>query len=167
MDSSIERYQDEEFGRITRTFRPLGQIVAGGGINNLAKNGIEVTLWPCEGSTRQEWKYNDLNQFQVFGHDWLGNPTTSCLSNKIDDSLGGLFLTDCNENAGTFLMVDVDDESLFNIQLIHEENNDNCILIKPLSNNGGAYGVRGGSQIILGSCSDNAVSTSHFDFIIY
>jgi glucosylceramidase len=56
-----------------RTFRPKGQRVAGGGINDLARNGIEVTLWPCEGSTRQEWLLNEQKQLQVFGHDWRDN----------------------------------------------------------------------------------------------
>ena len=37
-----------------RAFRSPGQVVAGGGINDLARVGIELTAWPCEGSTRQQ-----------------------------------------------------------------------------------------------------------------
>jgi len=71
VDSSVD-------GPKSRTFRPKEQDVPGGGINDLARDGIEVTLWPCEGSTRQEWLLNDDKQLQVFGHDWLGGELFCC-----------------------------------------------------------------------------------------
>ena len=40
----------------SRTFRRTlsnGESVAGGGINNLARKGIELTLWPCEGKNNE------------------------------------------------------------------------------------------------------------------
>jgi len=157
----------------TRTFRPHGQRVAGGGINNLAKNGIEVTLWPCEGSTRQEWKFDtNSNQLQVFGHDWLGKPTSSCLSRQVDASFEGLILTDCNVtlggDPGSFIMEgiegddndDDDDDEFFEIRLTTKDmgskKNRSCLYVKPLENNGGAYGERGGAQVAIGLCSQNA-----------
>jgi glucosylceramidase len=55
-------------------FRPVGTSVVGGGENNLTSNGIELLLWPCEGSTRQQFRYNfdSTQRISVLGHDWLG-----------------------------------------------------------------------------------------------
>lgn len=148
----------------TRTFRTLESDVPGGGINNLARTGIEVTLWPCEGSTRQEWLLNDINQLQVFGHDWLGEPTTSCLGGFPDGDFGGLLLTSCNVtdgNPGKFKVVSIPD----NKQKVHfvlqqdekkkkQDTNASCLVVQPLRNNGGAYGPRGGAQVNIGNCDD-------------
>lgn len=147
-----------------RTFRPKGQIVAGGGVNDLARNGVEVTVWPCEGSTRQEWVLNDDNQFQVFGHDWLGVPTTSCLSKKAEKDLGGLMLTNCNvteKQAGLYEVVPMDDKpNVAKIVLTNSKvgASKSCLIIQPLRNNGGAYGPRGGAQVNIGDCSHSWVS---------
>ncbi|EED87519.1 glucosylceramidase [Thalassiosira pseudonana CCMP1335] len=142
-----------------RTFRPKGQTVAGGGINDLARIGIEVTLWPCEGSTRQEWTYNSDNQLQVFGHDWLGVPTTSCLAEKSDKDMGGLMLTTCNvteSKAGLYDVIPVDDKS-DRVNIVMKKSKvdakKSCLVVQPLRNNGGAYGPRGGGQINVGDCS--------------
>lgn len=149
----------------TRTFRTLESDVPGGGINNLARTGIEVTLWPCEGSTRQEWLLNDGNQLQVFGHDWLGEPTTSCLGGFPDGDLGGLLLTSCDVtdgNPGKFEVVSIPD----NKQKVHIVLQDkkkkkkkrdlktSCLVVQPLRNNGGAYGPRGGAQVNIGNCDN-------------
>jgi len=147
-----------DFETVERAFRPKGQVVAGGGINDLARDGVEVTLWPCEGSTRQEWKLNEDKQLQVFGHDWLGKPTSSCLGNKVDESFEGLLLANCNitnGNPGFFdVTEDVDSEFVkFSLAGTDLPQNANCLYLKPLLNNGGAYGERGGAQVAIGDCS--------------
>merc|ERR1712129_549014 len=127
--------------------------VAGGGINNLARNGVELTVWPCEGSTRQEFLLNSKGQFQVFGHDWLGNPTTSCISNAVDDSLKGLVLVDCDDAAGAFELVDDEDDVKIVLRNGTQDEGRNCLKIDLLPNDGGAYGSsRGGAPVIIGDC---------------
>jgi glucosylceramidase len=109
-----------------RIFRPPGQVVMGGGVNDLAKTGIELTLWPCEGSTRQQFYWNQPQQNEddqdmekrilVKGHDWLGRPTMSCIGRQVDMDLKGLRLTDCitarakDNEAGEFNLVHVNYE---------------------------------------------------------
>lgn len=154
-------------GTLERTFRPKGQVVAGGGMNDLARSGIEVTVWPCEGSTRQQWKWNSKKQIQVFGHDWLGNSTTSCLSKRPDQSLLGLTLTSCTSvDAGVFDLVPVSSnmKTLVKFKLLDlnatsttmRSKGNGCLIIKELENRGGANGPRGGAQVILGSCASAA-----------
>jgi glucosylceramidase len=137
-----------------RTFRPKGQSVAGGGLNDLARDGIEVTLWPCEGSTRQEWLLNEKKQLQVFGHDWLGAPTTSCLAKRADTDFDGLLLTTCNitENkSGLFEILPVGGKQN-KVHIALSNNEESCLVVQPLRNSGGAYGARGGAQVNVGSC---------------
>lgn len=147
-----------------RIFRPKGQTVAGGGINDLAREGVEVTLWPCEGSTRQQWMLNDQKQVQVFGHDWLGVPTTSCLAKTPDKDLGGLMMTTCNTTVGGmgFYEIDpvADSGEKVNIVLTNSKvsSDKSCIVAQPLMNGGGAYGPRGGAQVNIGDCSRPWVS---------
>eukprot|EP00979_Chaetoceros_neogracilis_P000737 scaffold164_cov266-Chaetoceros_neogracile.AAC.24 len=123
----------------SRTFRQNSgdSFIAGGGINNLSRAGVEVTLWPCEGSTRQEWAINEKGQFAVFGHDWLGAPTTSCVGKIPDESFHGLLLTDCDDTAGSFRTMALN-ETLSTINIM---------------GNGGATGARGGAQITIGKCA--------------
>jgi glucosylceramidase len=141
-----------------KIFRPKGQVVAGGGENNLARNGIELTAWPCEGSTRQIFKWNDKTlQIRVFGHDWLGKPTTSCISRIVDKDFRSLRLTDCDDTLGTpgeFVFRDLGN-STYNIILDSRGSTrrGDCVVIQELQNNGGAYGPRGGAQVTLGDCS--------------
>jgi glucosylceramidase len=154
------------YGTSERTFRPKGQVVVGGGLNDLARFGMEVTVWPCEGSTRQQWKWNAKRQIQVFGHDWLGVPTTSCLSSVPDEDLKGLTLTTCSGlDAGVFDLVPLasNTQSLVNIVLLNLNStatglskSSNCVVIKELENRGGANGRRGGAQATLGRCSGPA-----------
>jgi glucosylceramidase len=83
-----------------RAFRSPGEDVAGGGINDLARNGVELTTWPCEGSTRQQFYFEEkTQQIKVNGHDWQGNPTRSCISNTTDTSFLGTTLTECNSES--------------------------------------------------------------------
>jgi len=150
VDSSVS-------GPKSRTFRPEEQDVPGGGINDLARIGIEATLWPCEGSTRQEWLLNEEKQLQVFGHDWLGVPTTSCLGRKADKDMGGLMLTTCNVakgKSGLFEVVPIPEKHRANIVLKNSkvDPSKSCLVAQPLMNNGGAYGPRGGAQVNIGSC---------------
>jgi glucosylceramidase len=139
--------------------------VTGGGINDLARDGVEITVWPCEGSTRQHFQWNDIGQLQVLGHDWLGNPSSSCVTKSVDRSFRGLVLGTCNTTlnaAGIFEVVPYSDgnSSYVNFRMVNgkKEPELSCLAMQPLRNNGGAYGLRGGSQVTLGKCSSRAVS---------
>ena len=141
-----------------RAFRSPGENVAGGGINDLARNGIELTAWPCEGSTRQQffWK-EDEHRLEVSGHDWLGIPTQSCVSDKIDESFLGITLIDCNAESGVGRFDIIEDETSEYIKFFHSNGaNDSCLVLKRLENDGGAYGPRGGAQITFGHCDSPA-----------
>lgn len=143
----------------SRTFRLTSGdkvSVAGGGINNLARVGIEATLWPCEGSTRQQWVMNDKGQFQVFGHDWLGQPTFSCLGKTPDVSFHGMLLTHCDDTAGSLKATSLN-ETLSTIKIIVDNSygtkeGESCLIALPLQGDGGATGPRGGAQINIGNC---------------
>lgn len=139
-----------------RAFRSPGEVVAGGGMNDLARVGIEVTAWPCEGSTRQQFFFNKKGQLEVLGHDWLGNPTTSCIGRKIDKSFQGVTLAECtSKKAATFDMVTNEDGSVRYVQTNSPTtNNDRCLSLVRLSNSGGAYGVKGGSQVSFAPCAE-------------
>jgi len=145
-------------GPSSRTFRQTinNKAIAGGGINNLARPGIEVTLWPCEGSTRQKWTLNVQNNFQVFGHDWLGAPTVSCIGHTADPSFKGLLLTSCDDESTGMFRVEYVNVTNATVHIFVENSNEidgeNCLISQPLKNNGGAYGARGGAQVNIGSC---------------
>lgn len=159
IDAMVDSSSDDDG---CRTFRPKGQTVAGGGINNLARVGMDITVWPCEGSTRQKWKLNDEGQLQLFGHDWLGHPTTTCAGNVIDKDYKGLTLTECNsDDAGKFSIVGNESESKQGVNLVlanGDSGQQSCLSVKPLENNGGAAGLRGGSQVATGNCDEASVS---------
>lgn len=153
-----------------RAFRPLNSKVSGGGMNDLAREGIEATLWPCEGSTRQEWKLDEFGRWKVFGHDWLGKPTISCLGKEPDRDFHGLLLTSCSsDSAGTFHVIASDtaksEINLGNVYIVltnGESSNindqqHNCLRVQPLLNEGGANSQRGGAQVTVGDCNDNKV----------
>ena len=140
------------------TFRPKGQIVPGGGMNDLAQPDVEITVWPCEGSTRQSFHWDvHSGQLQVYGHDWLGAPTTSCVSKVPHKDLRGLVLVPCTKKkAATFDVVRY--ENFTNFVVPNGSNRTTCLVIEELKNDGGAYGPRGGAQISLGDCaSDEAM----------
>eukprot|EP00978_Attheya_sp_CCMP212_P005046 scaffold11161_cov52-Attheya_sp.AAC.2 len=138
-----------------RAFRAAGQTVAGGGINDLARNGVELTMWPCEGSTRQQFFWNQTSDhLQVYGHDWLGAPTTSCVSKTMDQSFLGLTLTACDDKtAGTFGTRYVATSNSGQVNIFLKSDIRKCLIVKPLGNGGGAYGPRGGAQVTYGNCS--------------
>lgn len=144
-----------------RIFRPEGQVVAGGGQNDLARDGIELTVWPCEGSTRQQFTWDVANrQIQVYGHDWLGHPTKSCVGRTVDADLKSVLLTSCTgPSAGVYEFVPVVEVGVdtFNVVLQnHPKKRSLCLVIAKLENNGGAYGPLGGAQVALGSCDDDS-----------
>ena len=128
-------------GPKSRTFRPKEQDVPGGGINDLARVGIEATLWPCEGSTRQEWQLNDKKQLQVFGHDWLGKPTAACLGRKADKDMGGLMLDTCNVTQGKSGYYEVVPTENHRVNIVLKntkvDSKKSCLVAQPLRNNGG------------------------------
>lgn len=139
-----------------RIFRPDGQSVAGGGFNELARNGIELTLWPCEGSTRQQFTWDEKStKIEVSGHDWLGNPTKSCVSRRVDKDLMGLRLSKCGRDAGLFDFVPLSKHKhdFFQVVLRNApKGSGSCLVVSELKNGGGAYGPRGGAQVSLGDC---------------
>jgi glucosylceramidase len=142
-------------------FMPLGAAVVGGGENDLARNGIELTLWPCEGSTRQQfrWNHDSLKRISVWGHDWLGNQVVSCVGRDVDKDLLGMTLTDCNtKSAGVFDVIPIpnDEHGRFNVRLMNhpKKKSKHCLTILPLGNNGGANGPLGGPQVALGNCNE-------------
>ena len=136
--------------------------MVGGGINDLARDGMEVTVWPCEGSTRQDWKLNGQGQLQVFRQNWLGVPTALCVGKEARQDLGGLMLTSCNVSqdlSGLYEVVPIDEinpvsGAVVNIVLSNGqgEAGKNCIIVQQLENNGGAYGPRCGAQVNIGEC---------------
>jgi glucosylceramidase len=145
-------------GSTGKIFLPQGQGVAGGGMNDLAREGIELTVWPCEGSTRQQFKWDDISRhILVYGHDWLGNPTVSCVGNKIDADFKGLRLTNCDEDAGKFGFRDLGN-STFNVILESglRAKGDRCLVIEKLRNLGGANGPLGGAQVNIGYCTERS-----------
>ena len=141
-----------------RAFRSPGEDVAGGGINDLARNGIELTAWPCEGSTRQQFHWNEKQQhIEVYGHDWLGSPTQSCISDVVDKSFLGITLIACNSKNGVGMFDVVRDETSDYVKFVHQNGSiDSCLVLKRLENEGGAYGPRGGAQISFGDCDSSA-----------
>mmetsp|Transcript_12085 Transcript_12085/g.33429 ORF Transcript_12085/g.33429 Transcript_12085/m.33429 type:complete len:863 (+) Transcript_12085:200-2788(+) len=144
-----------------RIFRPKDSTVMGGGENSLARNGIELTMWPCEGSTRQKfyWNFDPSQKILVHGHDWLGHPTESCIARFVDEELMGLRLTDCKEDAGLFSVVPLPapDDSRYHIVLLNHpwKTTPQCLMIEKLGNNGGANGPLGGAQVVVGECEDS------------
>lgn len=148
-----------ESSSVDRTFRRAGQLVAGGGINDLARTGIEVTVWPCEGSTRQQFKWNQETQLQVFGHDWLGIPTNSCVTKEINLDFQGLMLGACDitlEEAGEFALEPFNRSTGTVRMLLKNGKRRMCLVVAELKNQGGALGLRGGSQVALGGCNSSA-----------
>ena len=141
-----------------RAFRSPGEDVAGGGINDLARTGVELTGWPCEGSTRQQFYWEEeTQQIKVNGHDWLGNPTRTCVSSAEDESFLGITLMDCNSESGVGAFQMIEDEYSAYVKFMQStKKGDKCLVLKRLENNGGAYGPRGGAQVTLGSCDSPA-----------
>ena len=139
-------------------------------MNDLARHGIELTAWPCEGSTRQQFYWNHKREIVVSGHDWLGNPTTSCISNTADDSFLGITLADCavKSEVATFnIMESTRNETTGYVKFVqfNETNTsmDRCLVLKKLKNNGGAYGPRGGAQVTYGHCKSAAALWKYSD----
>lgn len=142
------------------TFRPVGSTVAGGGVNDLARDGIELLLWPCEGSTRQQFRWNldRSHHISVFGHDWLGNQTESCVGREVDPDLLSIRLGQCwPDTTGEFEFSPIADDSdgRFHVRLLNHPDMGGqlCLSILELRNNGGSYGPLGGAQVTLGDCS--------------
>jgi glucosylceramidase len=143
-------------------FRPAGATVAGGGENGLARDGIELLLWPCEGSTRQQflWNFDESQHIKVLGHDWLGNPTSSCVARHVDKDYMGMRLTQCStKTAGLFEAIPIadDKDGRHIVKLLnHHTKRSFCLTILELENGGGSYGPLGGAQVTLGSCDDES-----------
>ena len=153
---------------LSRVFRHVtedGKVIAGGGINNLARSGVEITLWPCEGSTRQLWEFDILGHLKVYGHDWLGQPMISCVGKEPDPFFDGLLLTECDENSAIFDLVEIPDMKArpSNSQSVRfilrdGDSQDACLIAIPVANHGGSHGLMGGSQATIGRCDESSVS---------
>lgn len=143
-------------GAMSRTFRPVGKTSPGGGNNNNAREGIEVTVWPCEGSTRQHWTMAN-EQLQTYRLNGYGEQLCVTLRDSVDVSLGGILLTDCKaDDAASFTVVtepktDSDEADVVKFMTTKRRANE-CLGIEPLANGGGAYGPRGGAQAVLLPC---------------
>jgi len=152
-------------GAMSRTFRPVGKTSPGGGNNNNAREGIEVTVWPCEGSTRQHWTMAN-EQLQTYRLNGYGEQLCVTLRDSVDVSLGGILLTDCKaDDAASFTVVtepktDSDEADVVKFMTTKRRANE-CLGIEPLANGGGAYGPRGGAQAVLLPCDHESVSVSH------
>lgn len=144
----------------SRTFRPTGRVEAGGGYNTNAHAGTEVTLWPCEGSTRQSWSFNQQGMLQIVQYDDKTH-SMECVSltESADPDLGGLLLTNCGAESGHFHMTSIG-ESQNLVRFLSKQQNGRCLGIRPLANGGGAYGERGGAQADLVPCTDGSASWS-------
>ena len=149
-------------------FKTTEQSVAGGGENDLARDGIELLLWPCEGSTRQifEWNRDLLKHVLVRGHDWLGAPTKSCIGNQVDPDMLGLRLGSCDPKLGSpgefeAIPIPDDEHGRYMVRLLnHPKFNDKlCLGVRKLKNGGGSYGPRGGAQVALTHNCKNDEST--------
>ena len=172
--SSSSSNEDSQGGG-GRIFRPKGSVVAGGGENNLAREGIEITLWPCEGSTRQmfDWEFEQSKHITVRGHDWLGRPTKSCIASDVDPEFLGLRLVSCDSaSAGIFNVVPVSgsdepgsNDDMYKIMLLNHPSSDSqqCLTILELANNGGANGPLGGAQVVLGDCDTDPSAIWNID----
>jgi glucosylceramidase len=144
-------------GGSNRIFQPEGSVVVGGGQNDLARDGMEVAVWPCEGSTRQQFSWHsdiDKNHIVVHGHDWLGQPTTSCVAKAEDEDFLGVRLVGCkSRSVGVYEVQPVFNDTRVRLVLKnHKSGEDRCLVIRNLLNSGGAYGPRGGAQVTIGSC---------------
>lgn len=141
-----------------RAFRSPGEVVAGGGMNDLARVGIEVTVWPCEGSTRQQFYMDGNNFLSVLGHDWLGLATTSCIAKAPERSLRGVLLGECNNEAGKFELIASEKEGMVKLYLSNAPGGkaDVCLVLRKLKNEGGAYGPKGGAQVNFGDCNSTS-----------
>ena len=85
------------------------------------------------------------------------------LSSRVDESFEGLVLTSCDEtennNVGQYEIVSLPNSDLVQIQLLtsQQDANPKCLAVKPLKNEGGAYGERGGAQVMIGVCDTKEV----------
>mmetsp|Transcript_17249 Transcript_17249/g.38189 ORF Transcript_17249/g.38189 Transcript_17249/m.38189 type:complete len:803 (-) Transcript_17249:25-2433(-) len=158
---------DESTGGISsRTFRPTGRIGSGGGYNTIARDGTEVTFWPCEGSTRQSWSFSIAGELQMVQYNRKrGSMECVSLAAVADPDLGGILLTQCGgPDSGLYDMVAV--EGSFGgtaknlVKFRSRKVPDTCLGIRTLANDGGSYGPRGGAQATMLPCEDKSTMWS-------
>lgn len=125
-----------------RVLRRATDAAAGGGRNKLAVPGAEATLWPCEGSTRQDWEIASIDDgaasIRPRGAD-------VCLTDRVDPRYGTLVLADCDgDDAGRFVLENREDTTI----VVRTASSNACLALAPLGNGGGANGVRGGARVV-------------------
>lgn len=158
---------DESTGGISsRTFRPTGRIGSGGGYNAIARDGTEVTFWPCEGSTRQSWSFSNAGELQMVQYS-RKRSSMECVSLAAvaDPNLGGILLTQCGgPDSGLYDMVaiegSVEGTTKNLVKFRSRKVPDTCLGIRTLANDGGSYGPRGGAQATMLPCEDKSTMWS-------
>ena len=124
-----------------------------GGENLLNRVGVEVTVWPCEGSTRQMWEWNTMEsagEIKAFASRGGEEEKRSggCLGKAEDPGFKGLMLVECGgDNAGRWAI----DAKRNRIELLETGE---CLTILELAGGGGGGGTRGGAQVVLGTCGE-------------
>jgi hypothetical protein len=83
-----------------------------------------------------------------------------------DAFFGGLLLTECDDDAGVFDVIEIhdlnslDDSKVVRFVLCGSVPHETCLtIITPVTNNEGSYGPRVGSQATLGDYQSSSVST--------
>ncbi len=105
-----------------------------GGDNSLARAGVELTLWPCEGSNRQKWEAG--GRMKTGGEGALDGEYV-CWGADNDPGFGGVLLVPCT------------------IGKVWKEE---CLKAKPLEGGGGSLGTGGAAGATLmisdGNCDE-------------
>ena len=159
------------YGHFTRFLRPgsaptqgllegrriFKKTKAKGGDNHNARVGYELTFFPCEASTRQQFIF-DKHTKEIKTRDYSeeGKGGYVCVGGENEEAgLKGLVLVKCDEN------LSADEASTSGKFVVHSgsgkiisarDNRRECLVLRKLEGNGHAIGIRGGSQLALGSC---------------
>ncbi|GMH93961.1 hypothetical protein TL16_g12769 [Triparma laevis f. inornata] len=139
-------------GHISRFLRsgskPIKSLIEGRNIfkkkggNDLARVGVEVTFWPCEGSERQDFFLEDY-EIKVKSENGF-----VCVGNDNDPGFRGLLLTKCDSD---LIENQVSESGKFKIEKgrIFSVDGERCLGFMELKNGGNAGGIRGGSQLAI------------------
>jgi len=126
------------------------------------------TMWPCEGSSRQKWNLvasDDGSTYQIqVGKSY--DDGQLCVAGQVDGLFEGLLLKECWQS-GYFEMEAYtaddgtisEDDGFVKMVLTGQDSEDtenSCLVVKPLENEGGTYGERGGAQVALGDCGGSS-----------
>lgn len=139
-------------GHISRFLRsgskPIKSLIEGRNIfkkkggNDLARVGVEITFWPCEGSERQDFFVEDY-EIKVKSENGF-----VCVGNDNDPGFRGLLLTKCDSD---LIENQVSESGKFKVEKgrIFSVDGERCLGFMELKNGGNAGGIRGGSQLAI------------------